>query len=291
MTHLIYGDHNWQTLVDAHQSRTADGSPECLPRKSRYGSGLADRYGLIPMSDYPTDLVPKSDWKEYINHCRQEQMFPEFYEHNTWCPEGTRWNQNGLRYCWAWSLTAALMDKIAHMGLPVILLGPTSLGGAVGWRNEGYYLDGAIDWAKKHGITPAEFLPDMLSINYRQFKTGWEDAALNFRPTEWWDTDRGAGVDSMISQCLTILGTGTSVHIAYGWWGHALCLDGLIWDETQKYNIRWVIRNSHDEDDHIEMTGDRGVPDEGYGIRAAYVPVWASMMMRPSGIWTPLISA
>jgi hypothetical protein len=38
------------------------------------------------------------------------------------------------------------------------------------------------------------------------------------------------------------------------------------WDESALNNIVWVLRNSHNENDVIELTGSRGVPDEAYGF-------------------------
>ena len=72
----------------------------------------------------------------------------------------------------------------------------------------------------------------------------------------------------MIQHCVSVLRTGTPVYTAFYWWGHALELVGLQWDEQQANNLVWVNRNSHNESDVIEMTGSRAVPDEAFGIRA-----------------------
>jgi hypothetical protein len=70
----------------------------------------------------------------------------------------------------------------------------------------------------------------------------------------------------MIQHCLSILAYGRPLQIAYSWWGHALNLVAIRWDETVVNNIVWVIRNSHNESDVIELVGSKGVPDEAYGF-------------------------
>jgi hypothetical protein len=80
----------------------------------------------------------------------------------------------------------------------------------------------------------------------------------------------------MIQHAISILWTGRPLYIAYNWWGHALECCGVRWDESVKYNIVWQIRNSHNEEDIIELTGDRGIPDESYCIRASTTLVTAA---------------
>jgi hypothetical protein len=38
------------------------------------------------------------------------------------------------------------------------------------------------------------------------------------------------------------------------------------WDESLLNNVAFVLRNSHNESDVIELTGSRAVPDEAYGF-------------------------
>jgi len=171
--------------------------------------------------------------------------------------------------CWAWGVTASMMDCRAREGKPTVLLSPISLGWLVGWRNRGNYLESAMQGATERGICAMEFTPDMHSLSYKNYKSGWEADALNYRIAEAWDTD----ARNMIQHALSVLRTGTPLYIAYNWWGHALQCCGLRWDESQTNNIVWQIRNSHNEDDTIELTGNRGVPDEAYGVRATLTEV------------------
>lgn len=236
-----------------------------LPRKTKYGQSPF----LVPLGDYPKKLVDKADYKEVVNYCNKYRMFAVHHQRESWGPKGFRWNQNGLNYCWAFSLIASMQDVYAKDRRVTVFLAPTSLGWLVNWRNAGYYLEDAIEGATKRGVCELSYVPDILSISYRQFKTGWEDNALLHRLSEGdvWDLDN-TSKDAMIQHCVTVLHFSDPVYIAYNWWGHALELVGLRWDETQVNNLVWIIRNSHNEDDVIEMVGSRAVPDEAYGPRS-----------------------
>jgi hypothetical protein len=260
-----YGDNNWRELL--RPSVTEDGLPEALPRRSVYGSLEAANMGLVPLGDYPDLLVQPDQFKEVIAQCRELQLFPEFHQHSTWAPPGFRWNQNGWGWCWEFGCVATVMDCRAAEGKSTVLLAPNGLGWLVNWRNQGYFLDETINGAAQRGIPPASHVPDFLSNNPKTFKDGWETEALKYRPLEWWDTQK-TSVTAMIQQCLTILKSGRSLYVGNDEWGHAYDICGMKWDETEKYNVVWVARNSHDEDDQIELVGDFGVPDEAYGPRA-----------------------
>jgi len=253
------GDKNWRELL---------GKPTgAMPRVSRYGGQLAAKMGLLPLGDSPDELVKPADFKEVINECNEKQIFPEYHQRATWCPDGQPWNQDGLNYCWAWGCTSATMDCRAAEGKPTVQLAPVSLGWLVSWRNAGYFLDATINGAMEKGIAPASAVPGMHSRNPSSFADDWQTQALLYRPKEWWDTDKTSDLE-MIRQCLTILKTGRSLYIAYNWWSHALNCCGMLWDESEPNNVVWRIRNSHNETEPIELTGSRGVPDEAYGVRA-----------------------
>ena len=249
-------DEQWKSLRE--KAKPLRG---VIPRITAYG----DAPNLTPYGEaYPDGLVDPKDYKDVIQHCHDEQIFPVYHQHASWAPTGFRWNQNGLGYCWTWGGTGGVMDCRAREGKPTVLLAPVSMGYLVGWKNRGNYLESFVEGAMNHGIAPAEYVPNQHSPNPKNFKAGWEEAALNFRIAEAWDTD----VRNMIQHAISILRTGTPGYIAYNWWGHALSVVGVKWDESQVNNLIWLLRNSHDENDIIEMTGNRAVPDEFIGIRA-----------------------
>ena len=260
----INADTQWQEL-QAIAAKSEDGFG-AFPRESKYGSAP----GLVPYGEaYADTLVAPADYKEVIHHCHAQKIFPMYHQANTWMPKGSKWNQNGLPYCWAWGMTAAVMDCQAVEGkrdATTELLAPVSLGHCVGWKKKGNYLESAIKGVVERGIAPASFIPDPHSRSYKDYLPGWEDAALlNRIPADSvWDTDP----DNMLQHAVSILRTGRSLYIAYNWWGHALSCVGLLWDESEPNNVVWVIRNSHNEDDFILLTGRKGVPSEAFGIHA-----------------------
>jgi hypothetical protein len=240
-----------------------------LPRRTVYGYAP----GLVPFGDaFPDKLVQPADYKEVIAHCHDQQIFPLYHQRATWAPPGFQWNQNGLNYCWAWSATAALMDLLAREGKPVPVLSPVSLGWTVNWRNDGNYLESGIKGLMERGVCEMKYTPDPLSRSYRNYEEGWEANALGYRLGEVFDADNTSD-KATIQHALTILSRGVSGYVAYNWWGHAVEVVGLRWDESLPNNVAWIIRNSHNEDDVIELTGSRGVPDEFYGFSASLTAV------------------
>lgn len=252
-------DRQWLQLVESSPSLGA------LPRQSVYGSAP----GLIPFGEaYPDALIKPADYKAVIQFCHDRMVFPLYHQQDSWAPKGKKWNQNGLNYCWAWGATAAMMDLRAREGKPTIELAPVSLGWLVGWSNKGYFLDETLAGIAKRGIAPASCVPDPHDPVPRYFAEDWEQQALQYRLGEKWDTDNSRSA-TMIQHCISILHTGTPPYVAYNWWGHALELVALEWDESEANNLVWILRNSHNEDDVIELTGSRAVPSEAYGLRAS----------------------
>ena len=242
-----------------------------LPRRTLYGRSPH----LIPFGEaYPDKLVDPKDYKEVIAWCHERKIFPMYHQQATWGPPGFRWNQNGLNYCWIWSLAGAFMTDRAIEGKPTILLSPVSLGRIVNWKNAGNYLEDAVAGFREYGLCEMEFTPNQHSRSPKTFRDGWEANALQNRLGDTWDTpDDSLAV--RIQYMISILKTGTAIYDAHNWWGHATSVVGVVWDESQKNNLRVIERNSHDEDDLIELTGDRAIPDEMIGICSSLTDVAA----------------
>jgi len=260
--------YNTDDLRDVAKLQRKQARPSVVARGTVYGQ----EPGFRLVQDFPDGLVDPKDYKEVIAFATAERMFPLDHQRNTWAPPGIRWNQNGIGYCWAWSLAASVMDDEAKEGKRQPgddLLAPVSLGWLVNWRDQGNYLSSAIRGATERGICSAKFAPRPHDYTGRSLLNGWEEDALLHRinPDDVWDTDNSTKA-RMIQHCVTILTRSVPAYIAYYWWGHALELVGLEWDESEVNNLVWLIRNSHDEDDVIELVGSRAVPDEAFGIRA-----------------------
>jgi hypothetical protein len=160
------------------------------------------------------------------------------------------------------------MDCEARAGQgPVKLLAPNSLGFLVNWANRGNYLNSMIRGLKERGACEASYVPNLHSRDPASFKSGWEENALEHRLGEAWDLDNSSK-RMMVKHAITMLCAGCPLYVAYNWWGHALMITGVIWDESLPYNVKWVLRNSHNESNVITMSGDRGVPSEAYGFRS-----------------------
>ena len=245
--------------------------PGVLPRRDDlvYGGDEAGRLGFAPVHEtIPDKLIDPRDYKEVIQHCHDEKIFPMYHQTNSWAPEGTVYNQDGIGYCWTFGGTAAVMDTRAMEDKDTVVLGAVSMGWLVNWQDRGNYLESFITGAKQRGIAPADMCGGLNSVdrNYRNYLPGWEEEALNYRLDDVWDTDGRSGKATMIQHCLSILAYGRPLELAHNWWGHALEGVGLEWDETQKHNLVWVKRNSHGERNYIRQTGDNAVPDEAYGF-------------------------
>lgn len=256
----------FNTERDLHTLLGMTSQRQVFPRQSRYGEASALDIGLQPVETVPDVLVPFDDLDAVIAHSIEAQTFPQFHQKATWGPDGFRWNQDGLGYCWTWSGTAALMDCRAMEDKDTVLLAPVSMGYLVGWANRGNYLESFIGGARQDGICPAvngEY--NSLNRNTTYWAQYAEQRKL-YRLGEVWDTNNRAGDKVMLQHCVSILSYGRPLFIAYNWWGHALEMVGVRWTPGTYLNVTVVIRNSHNEDDFIELNGSRCVPDEAYGF-------------------------
>jgi len=241
--------------------------PGVFPRKPylRYGEPLAVSKGLVPVESVPDLLVDVDDFKEVIAECHAQKTFPVYHQYNSWCPKGTRYNQNGLNYCWSWSGTGDLMNCRAAEGKPTVILAPVSGGKFVGWRNVGNYLESFIDGARNDGICPDPNGERNSTNRSSSYWGQYDDKRKLFRLDLVWDTDR-SNTTRFIQQCVSILRAARSGYAAWNRLSHAMSVVGMRWDESQWMNLVWLVRNSHNEDDVIEMTGQNAVPDEFYGF-------------------------
>lgn len=260
-----FGDHNYRELL-GRMPKPEFGEPGFLQRRSVCGQASATRLGLAPIHDFPDVLVNVADFKAVIQSCIERQVFARYHQADSGVfSDG--WSQSTFNLCWSYGLTASVMGCRAVENQPPVRLSPFSLGWLVGWKNRGFYCDEAIAGASKKGIAPESLVPQY-NLKKASFGDGWETEALKYRPLGWWDTRRSDGDVAMIRQCLSILATGRPLYVAYNWWGHALEVCGMEWDESEPNGIVWILRNSHDEDDVIQLTGEKGIPDEAYGVRS-----------------------
>jgi hypothetical protein len=259
-----YGDSN------IHQLHYPE-FPGFYPRRTRYNDDLAWSQGLKAIEYIDTvDVLDWNDVKGALDRAHLMETMPMYHQNKTWAPDGFRYNQDGLGYCWTWSGTACMMDLRAAEDKETVKLSPVSMGYLVGWKNRGNYLESYIQGARKQGVAPVDWVDgDINSVNRDpdSYKQGWKEEREKYQLDEIWDTDTRSGAKTTIRHCATILAlTARPIYIAYNWWGHALELVGIRWDESKQNNVVWIIRNSHNENDFIELDGSKGEPDEAYGF-------------------------
>jgi hypothetical protein len=221
-----------------------------IPRQSKIGEYAATFAESMP-------LIPESQWKQRIEE--QRGKFPrQSYER----VKPVLQNQNGLPYCWAYSLTQCVECLRASAGLPYVQLAPESLGGAVGWRRAGNSLDSALQYAVEHGIAARELVPQY-DLNPRNYKQGWQDDAKKHCVLEWFD----GGAKDRWAETVTSLLSGLPCYVAYNWARHALMASELQIVDGQ---IAVYLNNTWPagEGDSWLLKGNRAIPDELYVLRS-----------------------
>jgi len=217
-----------------------------LPRQTDIG-GIA----CAPVFAEHVPIIPESEWKPRIADMTAKGLFI-----------GQRWKsdvkadyQNGLGFCWAKSLAQAVMANRAAMGQPFVQLMGEGLAECVNYRNRGYYLDRALEYAAKNGIPTIATVPP-LKISKSQWKPEYADERQNFIPLEWWDL----GGTDVWAETITALLTGFGCYVGYDWWHHAVFLDML---RVNNGKIEVHTPNSHGPGNDVWLAGSRAIPSMG----------------------------
>lgn len=242
--------------------------PQIHARRTRYGTPAALGLGLEPVEAVPDVLIPRDAYKDVLASCHAQRSLPLYHMWDSWCKPGVKYNQANLPYCWAWSGAACLMTTRAAELKPTVTLAPVSMGYLVGWRSAGNYLESFIEGARDKGICPGDL------NDRRNSASAWsslESERAKYRLRAVWDTNPKAGDATMIQHCLSILAYGRPLYCAWYHLSHAMATVGLRWDESVTNNLVWIIRNSHNESDVIEMTGSNAIPDEAFGFASTEV--------------------
>jgi hypothetical protein len=245
----IVTDSNWREhlrpdLYRSMPSRVPVGGLQCASR--------------IYADEIP--LIPEVEWKERIEEKTAKKSWPQD-RYDAFNPKLQY--QNGLPYCWAFSLAQAVEIKRALNNLPYIQLGPESLGGSVGWRSAGNYLDAALEWAAKYGIAPRSMVPEH-SRTPSRYDPQWETARALFKPEEFWDGNRGDREHRFAQMVTMLLSDECAPYIGLNWWSHAVVYSKLV---IERGEICPYTPNSHGEGQDRILSGSRKYPDDLYGIR------------------------
>jgi hypothetical protein len=247
-------------------------APEVIkrPLTLAYGSDAALDWGLDPVeADSPDILLPKDSWVDAVQEAHDLQIMPVYHMHDTWRPHGTRYNQDGLGYCWTWSGTGCLMTCRAMEDKDTVLLAPVSMGYLVGWANRGNYLASFVKGAMQDGICPVPAGETFNSTNRSaSFWGQYANERKLYRLAKTWDTDPR----NMLQHVVSILCYGRSLFVAYAWWGHAVEIVFVRYNkETRQWEVG--ISNSHNEPEPIILTGSQSIPNEAIAFVSSYLAV------------------
>lgn len=240
---------------------------QVLPRNyDRYPVGTFPNTPAVAAGDEvgaPDVIVPEAEYQAAIDYAHEWQVFPAYAQKASWGANNFQYNQNGLGYCWTWGGTGCCMDLQQIHCLDFIPLAPVSMGYLVGWANRGNYLESFISGARQEGICAAI---DGNINDHRNSASVWQSRPRPVKLDKVWDIDTQSGKERALQVMLSCLVYGCPIFIAFNWWSHALNMSALVWDESKPYNVVFVIRNSHNENDFILLEGSKGIPDEMYAF-------------------------
>ncbi len=244
----IIDDNNWSDVIDEAQNT------------SEHGFGLIPRdYDEVPLGSMPytapfaesMPIIQKSEWADRIKLMEGKQAR---YAYSGTPDED---NQNGLSYCWSFSLTQSLKACRDREGQPHVDLCAESLGHDVGWRNAGNYCGSAIKAAAEYGFCERSYSNNRYSLNHNAWKAGWEENAKSYRITEWWELGHG----DMLQEAVTALLLGFPVYVGYNWAGHAVCLQEVL---VANGKLSFWTPNTWGPGQDWLLTGSKMIPDEAY---------------------------
>ncbi len=214
-----------------------------------------DEHGLVER-DYSSEPVgtvcggfggnylPRSEWPERIAMHRSRRSRPiDFHKFHS----VPILNQESTKYCWAYSVVAGVMNRLAFQGInsPVPELSATAIG-AVGmnYRNQGGFCSQAVDMIQKQGGVPnASAWPNGFRID-RSYENTAEVLESRKRNRLVDFVDLGVDLDAAISSMID--DDPIPVTFSLPWWRHAvLGLEVLDTEQgpaesLKRYGIRFV---------------------------------------------------
>ncbi len=241
---IIITDQNWQDVVD--QSTAQGFLAGALPRQTQVGE-----LACAAVFAEHVPIIPEGEWKTRIADMTAKGLFIG----QRWVSDPKADFQDGFGFCWAYSLAQATMANRAAMGQPFVQLSPESLAECVGYRNRGYYLDAALEYAAKNGIASRATVPQH-KISEGQWNAAYKDERQNYIPLEWWDL----GGREVWAETVTAMLMGRGCYAGYDWWSHAVFLDMLRVNNGQ---IEVHTPNSHGPGNDAWLRGSRAIPSMG----------------------------
>jgi hypothetical protein len=125
--------------------------------------------------------------------------------------------QDGLGYCWAYSVTRCYLWARAKAGLPYVELSTCSFAAKVmNYRNAGNMPSEAVDGINRYGISPTSIWPDH-ALSRRLASPEQEEDALTRTAPEWSDVP----CDTFEQLASAVLTEGPAADARARLWGHA----------------------------------------------------------------------
>lgn len=232
-----------------------------------------------PLADFK--VIPRNLWDDIIaRKDRDHSWIEDLVRDKRYGIPCT--DQNGLGYCHAYGTVKKAMVKRLLQGHPFVMLSAESVGGPITrWTNQGADPADDMEQIAKFGACPQSFMDREHSLNHRNWKTGWEQEALNYRIPDWIDARliRKNYFDVAATMCfLNIPGA-----LGYMWWSHYISGPYRV---LKLSNGRYALRNrnnwgpSFGDDGFLDMEEGKGTPDWLFGCLASipYDKVYAEWL-------------
>lgn len=218
MPYLLIDDNNYREFIGNRLEVDFGGQRRILGALARRTEAGLCKVAAPAAPDF---LIPRDRWPELIAKKDEEGSWladiiaPEIRREIT-----RREDQNGLGYCWTYCVTIAAIVERIRQNHPLAFLSAESIGGPItGWRNRGGWPEDALGRLISHGACPQEYMDRPNSLSPSRWKDGYEEAALDYRATEFWDYDVFCKpFDAAVSSAIWTVPYGGGL----GWWAHAI---------------------------------------------------------------------
>lgn len=212
-------------------------------------------------STYDDQIIPESEWKDYINHqIATKSRLSDMLVNAGWSVK----NQRNTNYCWVFAAAAACEALIVRQQGKTLRLSPASVGSKITrFRNVGGWSTKAVEYIAEHGIVPSSLWPDTAISRSYDTTEAWKEAA-KFQVIEWIDLE-----PRNREQLFSALLKGIPVAVGFNWWGHAvLALDVVFIDGKWGIRIANSWGNNWGHDGFGILLGNKALPDDAVAPRS-----------------------
>lgn len=251
------------------------------------GSGLFRRdletypvgvYGSATPWSMDIPLIPREEWPERIKEKEAKKTrLSDIRNRGNFGQPIPSLNQGNKGYCWAHSVTHAVVLIRAVANLPYMPLSAYSVAATIkNFRDEGGWAALALDFIATRGIATQIDWPQGSMDRGRNNETTWKNAAA-FRVTEgWMDIQkRPYDRDLTFDQVATCLLLNIPVPADRYHWGHSTCAMDLVEVDPSKplHDIRrWATRDWNSWGDSWGQNGTGVLVGSKADVDGAVVP-------------------